>query len=216
MITLKDNLDIIKLNKKAWDSAAKTYNQEFHGKLHTLFNFFCSKLPKEGGVLDLGSGTGIPYAKLLIDKGFNVIGIDVSAEMIKIARKNVPNAKFEEMSMTNLNYKEKFDGIFSSYSMLLLNPQLFKETAKRIVQALKKGGFFYLSLNGPWIEGADLDNDVIVEIMGEKMYSRAYSKDEILRIFIPLGMRLLKFDREIVTSEVFGKENMNTYIFTLD
>lgn len=216
MITLKDNLDIIKLNKKAWDSAAKTYNQELHGKLHTLFNFFCSKLPKEGCVLDLGSGTGIPYAKLLIDKGFNVIGIDVSAEMIKIARKNVPNAKFEEMSMTNLNYKEKFDGIFSSYSMLLLNPQLFKETAKRIVQALKKGGFFYLSLNGPWIEGADLDNDVIVEIMGEKMYSRAYSKDEILSIFIPLGMRLLKFDREIVTSEVFGKENMNTYIFTLD
>ena len=216
MILLKNDLDIIKLNKKAWDKAAKTYDQEFHGKTYTLFNQFCEKLPQGGDILDLGSGTGLPYAKLLIEKGFNVLGIDISAEMIKIARKNVPKAKFKEMSMTDLNYKKEFDGIFSSYSMLLLNPSLFKDTAKRIVHALKKGGVLYLCLNGPWIKGADLDKDVIIEFKGEKMYSRPYSKEEILNIFIPLGMKLLKFEREIITSETFGKENMNTYIFTLE
>ncbi|NVM38251.1 MAG: class I SAM-dependent methyltransferase [Candidatus Lokiarchaeota archaeon] len=213
---MKDDFDIIKLNRKAWDNAAKSYDKEFHGKIHTLFDYFCDKLPKGGYILDLGSGTGLPYAKLLIEKGFKVLGIDLSAEMIKIARKNVPKAKFKEISMTNLNYKEEFDGIFSSYSMLLLNPQLFKETAKRIVQGLKKGGIFYLCINGPWIEGADLDKDVIIEFKGEKMYSRPYSKEEILNIFVPLGMKLLKFEKEIITSETWGKENMNTYIFRLE
>lgn len=213
MIALKDDFDIIKLNNKAWDKAAKTYDKEFHGKIYTLFNDFCEKLTKGGYILDLGSGTGLPYAKLLIEKGFKVLGIDISAEMIKIARKNVPKAKFKEMSMTDLNYKKEFDGIFSSYSMLLLNPLLFKETAKKIVQALKKGGVFYLCLNGPWVEGTDLNKDVLIEFKGEKMYSRAYSKEEILNVFIPLGMKLLKFNREIITSETWGKENMNTYIF---
>jgi len=213
VIALKDDFDIIKLNNKAWDKAAKTYDKEFHGKIYTLFNDFCEKLTKGGYILDLGSGTGLSYAKLLIEKGFKVLGIDISAEMIKIARKNVPKAKFKEMSMTDLNYKKEFDGIFSSYSMLLLNPLLFKETAKKIVQALKKGGVFYLCLNGPWVEGTDLDKDVLIEFKGEKMYSRAYSKEEILNVFIPLGMKLLKFNREIITSETWGKENMNTYIF---
>jgi SAM-dependent methyltransferase len=213
---LKEDLGIVKLNKEAWDNAAESYNQESHGKIYSLFNYFCYNLPKKGYILDLGSGTGLPYAKLLTEKGFDVLGIDLSSEMIKIAKKNVPSAKFKEMSMTDLNFKKKFDGIFSSYSMLLLNPNLFEETARKIVQALKTGGLFYLCLNAPWVEGLDLDKDVIIEFKGRKMYSRPYSKKEILDIFIPLGMKLLKFENEIITSETWGKENMNTFIFKLE
>jgi SAM-dependent methyltransferase len=213
---MKDNFNIISLNKKAWDNAAKKFNEEFHGKVHNLFNFYCEKLPKGAYILDLGSGTGLPYAKLFIEKGFKVLGIDVSSEMIKIAKKNVPKAKFIEMSMTDLNYKSEFDGIFSSYSMLQLNPSLFKKTAEKIIQALKRGGIFYLCLNGPWKEDANLDEDVIINFKGKKMYSRPYSKTEILNTFIPLGLKLLKFNKEIIFSETFGKENMNTYIFRLE
>lgn len=216
MLILKEDLDIIKLNKKAWDNAAKSYNQESHGKIYTHFNYFCENLPKKGFILDLGSGTGLPYTKLLIERGFKVLGIDLSAEMVKIANQNVPSAKFIEMSMTDLNFKEAFDGIFSSYSMLLLNPKLFKIAAKKIVRALKSGGLFYLCLNTPWTEGTDLDKDVIIEFKGRKIYSRPYSKEEILDFFIPLGMKLLKFENEIITSETWGKENMNTFIFKLE
>lgn len=216
MIILEHDFDLLKLNKKAWDKAAKTYNKEAHSQIYSLFNNFCDQLPKRAKILDLGTGTGLPYAKLLIEKGFKVLGIDISTEMIKIARNNVPEARFKEMSMTDINYKRKFDGIFSSYSMLQLNPQLFKETAKKIVHALKEGGILYLCLNGPWVNGVDLDKDVIIEFKGEKMYSRAYSKEEILNFFIPLGMRLLKYENEIITSETWGKENMNTFIFKLE
>jgi len=48
------------------------------------------------------------------------------------------------------------------------------------------------------------------------MYTRAYIKEEILDIFIPLGMKLLKFEREVITSETWGEENMNTYIFKFE
>ncbi|MFW9818033.1 MAG: class I SAM-dependent methyltransferase [Candidatus Thorarchaeota archaeon] len=213
---MKEDLDIIKLNKEAWDNAAKSYNQESHGKIYPLFNYFCNTLPEKGYILDLGSGTGLPYTKLLIERGFKVLGIDLFPEMIKIAKENVPSAKFIEMSMTDLEYKNKFDGIFSSYSMLLLNPQLFNETAKKIVQALKTGGLFYLCLNAPWEEGLNLDKDVIIEFKGRKMYSRPYSKEEILDFFIPLSMKLLKLENEVINSETWGRENMNTFIFKLE
>ena len=216
MIILKEKIDIVSLNKEAWNRVAKKYETEFHGKKNSLFEFFCNNLPKGGSVLDLGAGTGIPYAELFVERGFKVLGIDISAEMVKIARKNVPKAKFLEMSMTDINYENEFYGVFSSYTMLLLNPPLFKETAEKIACSLKKGGLLYLSLNEPWVEGEDLEKDTIIEILGEKMYSRAYTKEEILNVFIPLGMKLLKYDREILTSKVFGKENNALYIFILE
>ena len=210
---MKNHQNIISLNKDAWDKVAKMYEKENVAKISPLFHYFCNQLPKGSFILDLGSGTGVPYSKMFIEKGFRVLGIDISSQMINIAKKNVPRAEFIELSMTDLNFKNKFEGIFSSFTMLLLDPLSFKDVGSRIVQSLKKEGLFYLSLNEPWEENADVDGEAIVEIMGEKMYSRAYTKDEVFETFTPLGMRLLKFNREIQTSKIFGIEHTTTYIF---
>ncbi|MHA1242396.1 MAG: class I SAM-dependent methyltransferase, partial [Promethearchaeota archaeon] len=66
--------------------------------------FFCRELPERASILDIGSGTGLPFAKLFLEKGFNYLGVDISSQMIKIARKNVPLAKFKELSMTDLSF----------------------------------------------------------------------------------------------------------------
>jgi len=99
--------------------------------------------------LDIGSGMRLPYAKLFIERSFKVLGIDISAEMIKIATNNVPTTEFKEISMTNLDYKREFNGIFFSFSMLLFDAILCKETAQKIIQALKEEGIIYLSSNEP-------------------------------------------------------------------
>lgn len=51
-------------------------------------------------VVDLGCGSGI-MAKELIKKGFRVYGIDASKEMISLAKKKVPTAKFKVSSYLN-------------------------------------------------------------------------------------------------------------------
>ena len=206
-------INLISLNKKAWNNVAEKYNDANYGSLNPLVEYFCDELPKNGSILDLGSGTGLPFAKLFIEKGFIVLGVDISSQMIKIAQKNVPLTNFKELSMTDLDYDKKFDGVFSSYSMLLLSPQLFKDVANRIVKSLKNNGLLYLSLNEPRVEGEDVDKEVIAEIMGEKMYSRAYREEEILTIFSPLGMKPLKIHHEIQTSNIFGIEHMIAFVF---
>lgn len=212
-LNMNKKVDIISLNKQAWTRVADKYDKVNYVNINPLFYYFYENLPKGAYILDLGSGTGKPYAKLLIERGFNVLGIDISPRMVELARKYVPQADFVELSMTDIEYKNMFDGVFSSYTMLLLDPPLFEDVAKRIVRSLKKGGLFYLSLNETGEEGADVDKEVFVEIMGENMYSRAYSKEEVLKMFSNMGMELLKFYRETLTSKEFGIEHSTVYVF---
>ena len=139
VISLKDVLD---LNKRAWNNLAERYNersgvlQEFSD----VFATFMKRLPEKGRVLDLGCGTGLPYTKHLVKNGFDVLGIDLSEEMVKVASRNVSGATFVQISMSEIPYRDEFHGVISSFSMLLLSPDLFKETASRIHSALVDGG----------------------------------------------------------------------------
>jgi 2-polyprenyl-3-methyl-5-hydroxy-6-metoxy-1,4-benzoquinol methylase len=47
-------------------------------------------------VLDLGCGAGVPVAREMIARGFKVTGVDISAQQIEQARRNVPEAQFIE------------------------------------------------------------------------------------------------------------------------
>jgi SAM-dependent methyltransferase len=210
---MKEKLDIISLNKKAWNNAAKTYEQAKYGKLSEVAELFCGILPKGALILDLGSCTGMPFANYFIDKGFKVIGIDISAQMIKLSQLNVPKAIFLELSMTDLEFVNKFDEIFSNYSMFCLSPPLFKDVASRLERALKNNGLLYIALNEPGHVYQKLDEEVVVEIMGERMYSRAYTEHEVLNTFIPLGFSLLKIHREIISSKEFGIEYCIRFLF---
>ncbi|MFX1497102.1 MAG: class I SAM-dependent methyltransferase [Promethearchaeota archaeon] len=210
---MKEKLDLISLNKKAWNNVAKIYEQSKYGKLNILAELFCEKLPEKALILDLGSGTGLPFAKYFVDKGLKVLGIDISAKMVKLSQENVPKADFRELSMTDLDYIDKFDGIFSNYSMLCLSPPLFKDVANRLEKALKSKGLLYIALNEPRKAGLNLDEHVFVEIMGHQMYSRAYTEKEVLDTFIPLGLTLLKIHREVINSKEFGIEHCMRFLF---
>jgi SAM-dependent methyltransferase len=99
-----------------------------------------------GLVVDLGCGTGI-WAKHLKDNGYEVFGIDQSAAMIQLSRKNVPAAKFKIGSLFDTKLPScvavtslgecisyLFDQNFKSNSLL----QLFRN----VHQALQPGGVF--------------------------------------------------------------------------
>jgi hypothetical protein len=78
---------------------------------------------------------------------------------------------------------------------------------------LRKGGVFYLVLNEPWEEGADVDGEALVEIMGETMYSRGYTVREVRGVFLPLGLEEIAFRREIHLTEEFGVEHQVEFLF---
>src|ERR1039458_9908001 len=47
-----------------------------------------------GRVVDAGCGSGV-WARELSERGYDVLGIDISAHMIRLARRQAPAAKFQ-------------------------------------------------------------------------------------------------------------------------
>lgn len=203
-------------NRAAWDAIGVRVATPYLASRAFLnaFEEFIDELPTQAHVLDLGCGPGTPFARYLVDRGYRVTGADFSATMIGAARERVPEATFVCCPMTELNFVDEFDAVFSSYSMLCLSPADFRMAAARAVTALKRGGSFFLALNEPAAmedNAASLQEDTAARwctIMGERLYARPYSEQEIRDCFAPLGMTDYKISREAVTSDEYGLEHM--------
>jgi len=84
------------MKDKSWQ-AVKTYNKIANRYTEIFFNDFSDKkeldkflslLPRRAKILDVGCGPG-NFTQYFINRGFNSEGIDLSSEMIKIAKKKL-------------------------------------------------------------------------------------------------------------------------------
>lgn len=95
--------------------------------------------------LDLGIGTGL-FTQILRERGFRVIGVDISEEMLKIARKRGFEVIKHDFNDPLPFENDSFDFVFSMTSIeFLKDPKpLFNET-KRVLK--KDGKFLLITLN---------------------------------------------------------------------
>ena len=63
-----------------------------------ILNIFARAGIRDGRVVDLGCGTGL-WAEQLVGRGFDVVGIDISEAMIRLARRRAPQAEFQVASL---------------------------------------------------------------------------------------------------------------------
>ena len=118
-----------------------------------IYNFLSTKL--HGLYIDIGCGTG-NYLKALTDLGLNLYGADPSGEMLKQAKKNIPNARLTESSAENLPFSDDFfDGAIAVLTIHHWENKL--NGLKQINRILKKGSklviFTYTpeQLRGYWL-----------------------------------------------------------------
>jgi SAM-dependent methyltransferase len=106
-----------------------------------------------GLVVDLGCGSGI-WARQLGFAGYDVIGVDASPAMIKLARKKAPRAKFVSASLTDFELP-KCDAITSigeclSYAFASdKSGKAMDRFFRRVRRALRPGGVFIFDLAAP-------------------------------------------------------------------
>jgi SAM-dependent methyltransferase len=103
-------------------------------------------VPKGGSVLDLGCGAGVPVASRLARKA-SVLGVDISARQIELARENVPAAIFRQGDMVAIRPpREMFDAICAFYSITHVPREQHALLLRRIASWLRPGGVFLASL----------------------------------------------------------------------
>jgi len=103
-------------------------------------------------VLDVGCGAG-PLAKMLADAGFDVTGIDPSAELLKLARANVPQARFIHISAYDVEVRN-YDAIVAVAEPLTYHDDLAEADNlvsrffRRVAEALPAGGMLIFDVIG--------------------------------------------------------------------
>jgi SAM-dependent methyltransferase len=93
-------------------------------------------------VLDLGCGAGVPATRLLTEKNFDVLGVDISAVQIERARQLVPRANFEQADMATWEHDPgTFDAVVSFYSLIHVPIQDQRNLFPKIRRWLRPGGY---------------------------------------------------------------------------
>jgi len=139
------NLDSLELNKevvrKGYNTIAQGYHRtrEQYKKNQKELEMVRRLLPDSARILDVGCGSGVPISAYFVSTNCKVTGIDISVEMLKLARQNVPSADFIEMDMCDSNFPdEEFDGITAIYSFFHVPKEKQGALLQNFYRMLKK------------------------------------------------------------------------------
>lgn len=110
--------------RDSYDAAAEAYADHLFDELDRkpldrhLLNRFAESVRNRGPVADLGCGPG-HVARYLHGQGVDVFGIDLSPEMVRVARERNPALEFRTGDMTALDLDDaSLGGIVAFYSIV--------------------------------------------------------------------------------------------------
>jgi len=138
-----------------YDSARASYPDELIDELIKI-----SKINNKSKILEIGCGSGkatILFAK----RGYDVLGVDISEELIDLAKKN--SSQFENVSYFVSSFEDidlesnGFDLIFSAQAWHWLDPEIAYKKAWKL---LKKEGFLSIF----WKHGGYDESDFLKKL----------------------------------------------------
>jgi 2-polyprenyl-3-methyl-5-hydroxy-6-metoxy-1,4-benzoquinol methylase len=184
---------------KSYDDTASEYHRVVTSfELLPEIKTFANRVNKGGKILDLGCGPG-HHSKYFSSLDFNVIGIDLSSEMIEIAKKESDNGNFQVMDILNLNFEKKsFDGIWASASLLHVPKYKIKSLLRKLKKILVNDGILYISLKEGL--GSEMINDV--RYGGVNKFYVYYQPEEIENLLNSIGFKII---------EIYLKEKRTSY-----
>jgi 2-polyprenyl-3-methyl-5-hydroxy-6-metoxy-1,4-benzoquinol methylase len=132
-----------------FDKCAEDYEQKYMdvSKYHDTFDLFCKNMPNDAAVLDIACGPG-NVTKYLLEKrpDLQILGIDLSSNMVALAEKNNPLATFQVMDCRQIStLSQQYDGIVCAFFLPYLSKREALELIKDATQLLKPNGVLYLS-----------------------------------------------------------------------
>ncbi len=169
---------------------AQAYTDEFFDDKADLpfVDKLVSVLSQGARILDIGSGPG-QFSKYLTEKGFKVEGIDVSDEMLVIARSKVPEVGFAKMDMRKLEFADHaFDGILAAYSIIHIPTPELPGVLAEMKRVLKPGGYaLFIVQEG---EADQVVDEPLAE--GEKVFMNFFSTGRLNDLLTSAGLKIIE------------------------
>jgi 2-polyprenyl-3-methyl-5-hydroxy-6-metoxy-1,4-benzoquinol methylase len=157
---------------------------------HPIFTDFNASLPGKQ-ILDLGCGPGL-MSKYYSDHGYEVTGLDFSANMIAAAAKQCPACHFLTKNVLDLDSTDgKFDGIVSLHLIQFLERDQIIEMFRKVSAALNNDGRFMLVFTNTCFPKTGCN----VNSSGKTEYWTRWALEDIAPLFVKGGLELVKFEQ---------------------
>jgi SAM-dependent methyltransferase len=148
----RDSADRRDLVRRGYDAISRAYrddegqpnpsNDEHTDNYEGWVDDLARLIRPRARVLDLGCGAGVPATKLLTEKNFDVLGLDISAVQIERARQLVPGATFEQADMVTWEHAPaSFDAVVTFYALIHVPLQDQRNVLRKIRRWLRTGGY---------------------------------------------------------------------------
>lgn len=171
----------------AYDRAAHAYHQarrDLSPSLRRYLEALVRPLPAGAAVLDVGCGTGQPVAKYLVERGFEVTGLDISPRLLALARQQLPGTRFIHGDMRKAEIHSLFHAIVAWDSVFHVPREEHAALFGRFKTWLRPFGRLLVSLGGSAWEGAS-------EMLGETFYYSGFAPEESLDLLRLAGFEIL-------------------------
>jgi SAM-dependent methyltransferase len=139
--------------RESYDSAAEAYAEHLATELEHkpldrhLLNRFAESLRGRGLVADLGCGPG-QIAAYLQQQGVDVVGIDLSPEMIRVASQLNPGLAFRVGDMRQLDFPDAaLAGVVAFYSIVHFLPSDLGPVFREVRRTLASDGLALLAFH---------------------------------------------------------------------
>ena len=154
------------------DNAQTFFDGTVNVDMSSLYETFTQHLAPGARVLDAGCGSGRD-AKAFLGMGYQVEAFDASSAMVELAREHT-GLPVQLMIFEDVEWKEEFDGIWCCASLLHVPSVELPGVMRRLADALKPGGVWYVSFkygNGEReVDGrrfTDMDKTSLEKLFGE-------------------------------------------------
>ncbi|MEU2250473.1 class I SAM-dependent methyltransferase [Streptomyces sp. NPDC019224] len=162
---------------EVFDALGTDYEKAFAGSAahRASLEQLLVMLPAHARVLDVGSGTGRPTARTLVDAGHHVLGVDVSPVMVDIASRQVPAAEFRCADIRGLPLEDRgFDAVCMYFALLQMSRAEQADVLRLAARVLRPGGHLAVAtvpLDVEGVSGTFMGQPVEVTSFGEAAFT---------------------------------------------
>jgi SAM-dependent methyltransferase len=197
-----------------FDKFADEYDQKYQGyqpyiRTYEKLGRFLPRGQRRS-VLDIACGPAHAL-RYLISEGFelDVFGFDLSQNMLRVARTNVPNGKFEQLDCRNLDrLKGVYDIVICGFCVPYLEPFERSKLVKDIACSLNPGGIAYISS----IEGENYYVEENISPSGDCVRIHHHPSAALLHEFSQFGLHVIEVERKVIVTSA-GSENVEVFFY---
>src|SRR3990167_5757615 len=104
--------------KQSYDNIADTWYEKREWYIEQAsIDEAITHLPEAAKILDVGCGSGKPIAAYLVEKNFDVYGVDISPKLIDYAKKIIPETQLFVSDICDFSTDIKFDAIVCWFAL---------------------------------------------------------------------------------------------------